>query len=226
MSKINLLPWRQELRKHRQQEFLAILIGVVLIAAAILVVLHLFVDAKVVDQEQSNESIKGEISKLDGQIKEVADIKKRKEDLVARMRVIQDIQGKRPVSVRIMDDFARDVPDGIYIKLFKRTEAEFEVNGVAESPTQISEFMTRLNNSPWFQNARLSSVKASDQIVSPSVDANSVSDNKRNNDFTIQFTLEIPEKIPTTSADAKIDNASDKDTTPATSAPMNNGARK
>ena len=68
MAKINLLPWRQELKKQRQQEFLTINAAVAITAAAIVMFFHIIVSGQLSDQEERKGFIQSEIATLDGQI--------------------------------------------------------------------------------------------------------------------------------------------------------------
>jgi type IV pilus assembly protein PilN len=115
MAKINLLPWRQELKKQRQQEFIAINAAVALSAAAIIMFFHILLSSQLSDQEERKAYIQSEIATLDGQIKQIDELQARKDELLARMKVIQDLQGRRPVIVRVFDELARTVPDKVYL---------------------------------------------------------------------------------------------------------------
>ena len=74
MAKINLLPWRQELKKQRQQEFIVINAAVALSAAAIIMFFHLVLSSQLSDQEERKAYIQSEIATLDGQIKQIDDL--------------------------------------------------------------------------------------------------------------------------------------------------------
>lgn len=47
MAKINLLPWREELRKERQQEFIGIAVAVALAAAALVWFVNSNIDGQI-----------------------------------------------------------------------------------------------------------------------------------------------------------------------------------
>ncbi|MDF2446321.1 MAG: pilN [Moraxellaceae bacterium] len=160
MAKINLLPWRQELRKQRQQEFVAILMAVSMVAVALVLFAHMALSKQVSDQEERNQYIKAEIGKLDGQIQEIDALQKRREELLSRMKVIQDLQGRRPVIVRIFDEVVRVLPDGVYLTSLERRGDGFSLTGIAESANQVSNLMRNLDASPWFKSPQLSTVAA------------------------------------------------------------------
>jgi type IV pilus assembly protein PilN len=165
MANINLLPWRQELRKQRQQEFIAILLAVSLVAIGIVLFAHMALSKQVSDQEERNQYIKAEISRLDSQITEIDALQKRRDELLSRMKVIQDLQGRRPVIVRVFDELVRVIPDGVYLKSLERKGDGFTITGVAESPNQVSGLMRNLDASPWFKSPVLSTVAATEQSV-------------------------------------------------------------
>jgi type IV pilus assembly protein PilN len=87
----------------------------------------------------------------------------RKEELLARMKVIQDLQGRRPVIVRVFDELAHTVPDKIYLVSFQRSGDMFTIEGYAESNTQVSAFLRNLNASTWFKNPVLANVTADER---------------------------------------------------------------
>lgn len=161
MAKINLLPWRQELRKQRKQEFLAINMAVALVALAIVLFFHMLVSSQISDQEEQKAFIKSEIDVLDRQIAEIDELQKRKDELLARMKVIQDLQGRRPVIVRVFDDIVRATPEKVYLTLIERKDNKFTISGVAESNNQVATLLRNLNASAWFKNPVLESVAAS-----------------------------------------------------------------
>ena len=199
MAKINLLPWRQELNKQRKQEFLVISAAVAVVAAAIVMFFHILVSGQLSDQEERKAYIQSEIATLDGQIKQIDELQARKEELLARMKVIQDLQGRRPVIVRIFDELAHTVPDKIYLSSFIRAGDTFTIDGTAESNTQVSAFLRNLNASTWFKNPVLANVTAADESVKKDAKASKntqTNDNKKTNRFALKVDLEGPEPSP------------------------------
>lgn len=196
MAKINLLPWRQELKKQRQQEFIAINAAVALSAAAIIMFFHILLSSQLSDQEERKAYIQSEIATLDGQIKQIDELQTRKDELLARMKVIQDLQGRRPVIVRVFDELARTVPNKVYLISVVRKDDVFTIEGYAESNTQVSSFLRNINNSAWFKNPVLSTVVAADDQNKKSDKASSrASIDKKNNRFALTVELEAPEPI-------------------------------
>lgn len=196
MAKINLLPWRQEFRKQRQQEFVAIVLAVAGIAVGIVLFAHVALSKQVSDQLERNTYIRAEISTLDSKIKEIDELQKRREELLARMKVIQDLQGHRPVIVRVFDEFVRAMPDGVFFQTVERKGDVFSIVGVADSANQVSSLMRNLEASQWFKNPVLSKVAASTQTTTAQnkpAAKSSDADAPATNTFTLSVELEAPE---------------------------------
>jgi len=160
MAKINLLPWRQAYREEKKREFVTILFGVALLSALVAYIWVASVESAIENQNARNKLLEDEIAKLELQVKEISEIKKIRADLLARIKVIQDLEGTRPVIVRYFDDFVRAIPDGVFIVGMERKGDQITLDGVAESYNRIAAFMRKLDESDWFADAKLSSVKA------------------------------------------------------------------
>jgi type IV pilus assembly protein PilN len=79
MARINLLPWREQLREERKKRFLAVL-AATLIAALLLVLLaDRYLDAAIERQNARNEFVRSEIAQLDIQIKEIKALRERRQ---------------------------------------------------------------------------------------------------------------------------------------------------
>jgi type IV pilus assembly protein PilN len=160
MATINLLPWREERRLQRKKEFF-LLLGVFAVVGASLVFLaDLFVSGQIAAQEARNNHLTVNIRKLDEQVAEIRELHRRRNQLLDRMQVIQELQGNRPVIVRVMDQFVRTLPDGVYYTNLQAREGSIEVTGVAESNNRVSSLMRQMNDSAWLKEPNLNSVRA------------------------------------------------------------------
>ena len=104
-----------------------------------------------------------EHGKNDGMVSEIAEIRNlqaQRAQLTERMAVIQDLQGTRPVIVRLFDELVRRLPDGVYYNSITRSGESIQMIGVAESNNMVSELMRSLEASDWFANASLQQINA------------------------------------------------------------------
>ena len=153
---INLLPWRERLREERRREFLTIMMGFVIIAGGLVFLLDRYFNGEITMQQARNVFVRAEITLLDAQVAEINQLRQQKEDIRARMNVITDLQGTRPVIVRIFDEMVRTLPNGIFYEQVQRIEDVIAVEGIAESSARITELMRNLDDSEWFKATDLS----------------------------------------------------------------------
>lgn len=156
MMHINLLPWRERLREERRGEFLTIMMGFVIIAGGLVFLVDRYFNGEIIMQQARNVFVRAEITLLDAQVAEINQLRQQKEDIRARMNVITDLQGTRPVIVRIFDEMVRTLPDGIFYEQVQRIEDVIAVEGIAESSARITELMRNLDDSEWFKATDLS----------------------------------------------------------------------
>ncbi len=160
MAKINLLPWRADLRKQRQRDF-AIAAGVaVLITGLLLVAIHMQVNGLIENQHSRNSFLEEEIRIVEGKIKQIEELAKQREQIVARMRVIERLQRNRPEAVHLFDEIANSVPDGLYLTSLTQSGRALTIEGMAESNARVSAFMRNLEASPWLKEPVLDVISA------------------------------------------------------------------
>jgi type IV pilus assembly protein PilN len=180
MAKINLLPWREQQREQQRKEFLVILGSVV--AAGVLVALmgSILINGQIDQQNARNDYLRSEITELDKQVAEIKDLQTRRSQLIDRMKVIQDLQGTRPVIVRLFDEIARALPDGVYFRGMDRVGPLITIRGTAESNNRVSSLMRRLDASEWLSEPNLKGVQANPQFGDQA------------NDFDLTVKLSMP----------------------------------
>jgi len=158
--RINLLPHRQIKRAQQQRAMLAALAMVALLGLATVVLGHFIIVGMKDAQSRRNDFLKAEITKLDAQIKEIAELKRKTEDLLERKKVVESLQSNRAELVHLFDEMARRLPDGVYLKSLKQTGTKVALQGYAQSSARVSTLMRNLDESDWFSAPRLIEVKS------------------------------------------------------------------
>lgn len=160
MARINLLPWREQRREERKQRFLVSLGAVLVGAAALVFAGDQYLNAMIERQNARNDFVRKEIAVLDARIKEIKELKQRRQQLLERMKIIQDLQGNRPIIARVFDQLVRTLPDGVHFTELKMTGKNIAVKGAAESNNRVSALMRNLDASDWLEAPNLTEVKA------------------------------------------------------------------
>ena len=182
MIRVNLLPHREIRRRRQQKQFFTMLGIVVFIGTVIWFLVHSSLSVRHEDQLARNKYLQDEIAKLD---KEIEDIKKLKEmtaSLLARKKVVETLQSNRSEVVHLLDELARHLPDGIYLKAIKQQGGKVTINGFTQSQARVSTLMRNLDASPHLENSNLIEIKATPQATN------------RINEFTLNVNIERPKQ--------------------------------
>jgi type IV pilus assembly protein PilN len=191
MARINLLPWRAELRKQRQQEFItAVGLGIAL-TLALMLLLHLNISSRIEYQSERNRYLESEIGTLDKKIKEIQELEVKKKRLLARMEVIQELQASRPEIVHLFDELGHTIPEGVYLSDLTQSDKSLTVNGMAQSNARISAYMRNLESSAWLKDPILN-------IIETKLESR---DNRKERQS--KFTLQIKQSTEKTDAKRK-----------------------
>jgi type IV pilus assembly protein PilN len=182
---INLLPHRQERRQRRKIAFFAGLgaaavVGLIIIALWYFVLQHL-----ISNQQQRNQFLSAEITRLEAQIKDIATLKAEIEALKARQKAVEDLQTDRNVPVRLLNELVKQTPEGVYLTAIKQTGNVVAVNGVAQTNERVSEFLRNTAyNSEWLTRPELVEIRVGGQGAGR--------DARRLFDFSMRLNLKQP----------------------------------
>ena len=155
MAHLNLLPWRELRRKELDSQVRNIAIGVALLMAAAVGWAYLYMSDLIDEQKQRNSFLKLEIAKVEKELQEVNEVKKKKAELLSRMEVIQKLQSDRTKMVKLFDGLARNLPKGMYLNLFQTKGTKITLKGAADSNGTISKFMRLIESSEYFTTPNL-----------------------------------------------------------------------
>jgi len=165
MTRINLLPWREELRQERQKQFMTMLVLSIILAAALVGLIHFQMNAKIDYQNSRNQFLGNEIAKLDKEIEEIRELQKVRKSLIERMEVIQDLQKSRPSIVHLFTELVTTVPNGVYLKTLEQNNEVLKIIGEAESNARVSSYMRNLSGSDWLKDPNLDVIEIEDKTV-------------------------------------------------------------
>ncbi|MEM9304781.1 MAG: PilN domain-containing protein [Pseudomonadota bacterium] len=162
MARINLLPWREERRKQRNNEFYVILGLAFVLGIAIWFGTRTFIGGLSDHQDEANQILRNEIAILDRRIREIEELESKRDRLLARKEVIEDLQKNRSQIVHLFDQIARTVPDGVRLETVTQRGNQLTVEGLAESNAKVSDYMRRLDASAWMRLPQLTVTEEAD----------------------------------------------------------------
>lgn len=160
MIRINLLPHREEKRKARRQQFY-VLSGLISILAGLIVFLGWSLISTMVNaQKSNNDFLKTENEKLDKQIAQIKTLQEEINILLAKKRVIEDLQRDRGRAVSLLNELARQVPEGVFVKSLRQDGLRVTLNGVSQSNSRVSEMMRNFGQSTVLESPKLVETRA------------------------------------------------------------------
>ena len=158
--RINLLPWREERRMGKKKTFLQVLAGVLVFAVVIIIGCDRYFNVAIDSQKARNSFLTREIKELESQISEISQLREDHGKLLARMTVIQNLQGNRPIIVRLFDEMARQLAPGVFFTSLELQGKVLTIEGIAESNTQISKQLRNFTDSNWFDKPNVTEIQA------------------------------------------------------------------
>jgi type IV pilus assembly protein PilN len=184
MIRVNLLPHREMRRRRQQKEFLFTLAGVVVVGVGIWLIVHTSLMNTYEDQIGRNQYLESEITKLDKEIEDIKKLKEMTSQLLSRKKVVETLQSNRSDVVHLLDELARQLPEGIYLKTIKQQGPRVTINGFTQSQARVSTLMRNLEASPHLENANLVEIKS---ITQPG---------SRVNEFILNVNVARPKEEP------------------------------
>lgn len=159
MTKVNLLPWREQERREKKQEFFILLAAAMICTSLLIVPVYLGISVFINDQEDRNRMLSLKIADLDKQIIEIKDLKQRKAQLLARMEVIQRLQTDRTNIVRLYDELVLIIPEDVHLLKLVSQDGRITITGRAEANTAIAKMMRNIESSEEFYEPVLHEIK-------------------------------------------------------------------
>ena len=183
MILINLLPHREAARKQKREFFFVMLGTAALVGGLICGGIYSWYQAQIFSQKEKNSLLKKEITKLEGQIKDIAGLQQEIAALRARQGAVEELQGNRNLPVYLLTELVKQLPDGVYINSMKQDNQTVFISGVAQSNERVSELLRNLaNNSATLYRPELVEITAASISLS-------ARDQRRVSNFSMRVSL-------------------------------------
>ncbi len=160
MARINLLPWRAERQKQRQKQFFMMLGSAAVAGLLLWFLVDLYYDGQISGEQRRNAFIDQQIVEVDARIAEIKTLEDKKGKLLARKKVIEELQGNRSQMVHLFDSLVRTVPDGVILTSIKQDGAKLTLEGRTQSNARVSTYMRNFETSGWMTKPELSIIEA------------------------------------------------------------------
>lgn len=161
--KINLLPYREEIKQRKKQQFKVLMLSALLIGAGLLVLTYLTINNAISIQEDRNALLGKEIEKLDKALGEILKLQQEKENFLSKKQKVEELQEKRSQAAYIIDSLNVVTPDNSYLTALEaESSTSYKITGRASSDNKIAMFMRSLPSTGVFAQPELLSIKKID----------------------------------------------------------------
>ncbi|HGN6361005.1 TPA: PilN domain-containing protein [Neisseria gonorrhoeae] len=175
LIKINLLPYREEMNKRKQQQFKTLMYGAVLTGVAAVAAIYLFIDNMINKQSEKNTLLEISIAHLDTELSEIQKLKQEKDAFLIKKNKIGELQIKRLQAAKILDSLNEAVPGSTYLTSLDAVTADsYRLSGRTSSDNRVAAMMRAMPNTGIFKQPELLSIKK----------------NNSHQEFTLQATLQ------------------------------------
>lgn len=163
LIKINLLPYREEIKQRKRQQFKILMLSSLLIGIGLSAIAYLAINSAISDQESRNAFLEAEITKLDNDLGEIKKLQQEKENFLAKKQKVEELQEKRSQAAYIIDSLNVVIPDNTYItSLDAENPTSYKITGRAISDNKIAMFMRSLPSTGIFTQPELLEIKKID----------------------------------------------------------------
>ncbi len=164
MIKINLLPYREEQKKDLVIQ--QVIIGAIPLLISIFIIGFFWWSTKseIASAENKIAELKIEIKKQENTLKKIDAFKKKKKTLTKKMDVIKTLQNGKSGPVHMLDDLAVNLPGRLWLTSLKQKNMQVEISGKSLDNISISNYMTNIEKSPYFNKVDLKQIKTETKL--------------------------------------------------------------
>ena len=163
LTRINLLPYREEIKQRKQQQFKVLMLGAFAVGLGLAAATYLSIDSAISNQEGRNNFLQTEIDRLDRELGEIDKLQQEKEAFLAKKLKVEELQEKRYQAAYILDSLNALTPDNTYLTALEaESPTSYKISGHAVSDNKIAVMMRSLPSTGIFLQPELLSIKKVD----------------------------------------------------------------
>ncbi|GGB50934.1 fimbrial protein [Oceanisphaera marina] len=177
MSNINLLPWREHLQATQKKRFIrqvGLICGLTLL---VITGIHGFIKLQYHTQQQRNLQLKQASAQLDQTLLSIERVRRQRSHLQARINLIEEVQHRRPLIVKLFNQLPAWVPSDVYLHHLHLAEQNLNIKGQATAYESLALMVQQIEHSGWLMQPQLQAMAVTDPSLPPT------------SQFSLQLTL-------------------------------------
>jgi type IV pilus assembly protein PilN len=168
MIRINLLPTKRKKKAKPVPTFIVVGVIVLVISLAISLYAGYFMNSKIEALQEQKKANEKKLAELEKKRKEVEKFEALNKTFQDRKKIIEELSKNQSIPVRILDEVARSLTEGVWITGMNISRGAITITGIGFSNSDIVTYVQSLKAAPLFTDVALHStsrVKADDAEV-------------------------------------------------------------
>ena len=191
MTRINLLPWREKYIEIQNRRLALFCVTGIIISFFVCLMFRLLFDVYLSRVISGREYLHTELTKSEGKMKEVSSLLIKKDGLLKRIKIIEQLQVRRNLTAQILDGVALSLPNNVTLSELACRADGIKLTGVAASNEDVSKYMNSIEKNSWVSEAVLSEIKNNDQVSSSNNHESDSADTSASVKFVIDINLKV-----------------------------------
>ncbi len=164
MIRINLLPFRAARKKENVRRQVSIFVLSLILTTIIAFIYNYMLGQKIDGLEKAIENTKTQLAEYNKINKEIEGIKKKLAVLKQKTAVINSLDLNRKEPVQLLKSTSNlIIPNRMWLTKYSTNEKSVKLSGIAVDNRTVADFMTRIENSQFYESVKLSSIKKAEK---------------------------------------------------------------
>ena len=131
-----------------------------MLGAILVLLVGMFFDQQISQQEARNQQIQVEINRLNQRIARIKELERTRSRLLSRKQIIESLQSSRSLTVELLDKLAKTIPVGITLTNVRQQGKRLTLLGTSQSNARVSAYLQSLESMDLFVRPELRYVRA------------------------------------------------------------------
>jgi type IV pilus assembly protein PilN len=179
---VNLLSYREARREKMLQTIFIAWGATALLGVGLIILAGSLISDHITAQWVVRNQKTAIIAQLDAKLGEIKDINVRKQQVKARLTVIETLGLQRDLPVHLLESISMAIPDKVWLREIATTQDMLTISGNTLSNAMVADFMRKLSNSEYISNVNLNNIALSKKA----------SRNNKLRNFKLSANIEMP----------------------------------
>lgn len=144
------MPWREQSRQQKKQQFLLLVAKSILLSLASILISYLFLILLLHVQDEKNSDWLKKIKLLQKQAAYAQQLSSKREALIAQIETLKTLEVQQRKIPTLITSLPKVLPDGIYLTNIKIESPNITINGKAEANHQIEKMIHNMEKTSIF----------------------------------------------------------------------------